>query len=126
MTKAVSSEWVLNLLAGERYPDQGQAYDHVKAAIKDMSLDNNIIDKINPIGNNIHDILEHDILEYVKIVKPDCYESMLVILTSMKRRDNAADDTMLFLAAIAYTVGRASVVSELEGVTIIELVNSLQ
>ena len=32
-SKAISSEWVLNLLAGMKFPGQGQAYDFIKKAI---------------------------------------------------------------------------------------------
>ncbi len=32
--KAVSAEWVLNQLAGGKYPEQGQAYDYMKKCME--------------------------------------------------------------------------------------------
>jgi hypothetical protein len=73
-----------------------------------------IADRVDIIGHNV----EH-IREYVATRRPECLGSLDQIIEATKSPlRSQKDDALLFLLAIGYSAGRASVVAEVEGRTI--------
>ena len=67
--------------------------------------------RIDPVGHNLIDILE-----YCAVRRPD-------VVTQIERL--AQQDALMFLLAIGYAAGRASVVAELDGIEVREAATRL-